>query len=163
MVQPVAMAAWERFGVEFILTFIVVLTHCVSAERPRIPFGATSSPALAIGAVYGACTLVSVSNKIFIDTFKYSIRCLFKSRRIVYTFDNLRARKRKALSYFMFGFNPSVGRFRFTTAIRQCLGLNNTRALKSGRKYTKTSIIPVESNNKMTPSTEASWVHRPNY
>lgn len=61
MVQPAAMASWERFGVEFILTFIVVLTHCVSAERPRIAFGATSSPALAIGAVYGACTLVSVS------------------------------------------------------------------------------------------------------
>jgi glycerol uptake facilitator-like aquaporin len=50
--------SWERFGVEFCLTFIVVFTYFVSMDTYRKWLG--SSP-LVIGAAYLACTLVSVS------------------------------------------------------------------------------------------------------
>jgi glycerol uptake facilitator-like aquaporin len=56
---PAHLNSWERFGVEFCLTFIVVLTYFVSMDTYRKWLG--SSP-LVIGAAYLACTLVSVSN-----------------------------------------------------------------------------------------------------
>ncbi|XP_059616990.1 neurogenic protein big brain [Phlebotomus argentipes] len=52
-----ALAAWERFGVEFILTFVVVLAYFVSTESYRRYLGASS---LTIGAAYSACSFVSM-------------------------------------------------------------------------------------------------------
>lgn len=53
-----ALAAWERFGVEFILTFVVVLCYFVSTDAIRKFMGNSS---FAIGAAYSACCFVSVS------------------------------------------------------------------------------------------------------
>lgn len=54
------LAAWERFGVEMILTFIVVLAYLMSTDSYKSYFGVS---ALSIGAAYGACSFVSVSKK----------------------------------------------------------------------------------------------------
>lgn len=51
------LAAWERFGVEFILTFVVVLSYLISTNSYKKYFG---SSAIAIGAAYSACSFVSV-------------------------------------------------------------------------------------------------------
>lgn len=50
--------SWERFAVEFILTFVVVLTYFVSTDSSYRHFGSSS---LTIGAAYSACSFVSVS------------------------------------------------------------------------------------------------------
>lgn len=52
------LAAWERFGVETILTFIVVLAYFMSTDSYKSYFGVS---ALSIGAAYSACSFVSVS------------------------------------------------------------------------------------------------------
>lgn len=52
------LAAWERFGVEMILTFIVVLAYFMSTDSYKSYFGVS---ALSIGAAYSACSFVSVS------------------------------------------------------------------------------------------------------
>uniref|UniRef100_A0A182QNB7 Uncharacterized protein n=1 Tax=Anopheles farauti TaxID=69004 RepID=A0A182QNB7_9DIPT len=52
-----SLAAWERFGVEFILTFIVVLAYLISTNSFKKYFG---SSAIAIGAAYSACSFVSM-------------------------------------------------------------------------------------------------------
>ncbi|EAT43849.1 AAEL004741-PA [Aedes aegypti] len=52
-----ALAAWERFGVEFILTFVVVLSYLISTNSYKKYFG---SSAIAIGAAYSACSFVSM-------------------------------------------------------------------------------------------------------
>ncbi|GJQ66964.1 bib [Trypoxylus dichotomus] len=52
-----SVAAWERFGVEFILTFVVVLTYFVSMDTYR---KWTSTGNVTIGAAYSACTFVSM-------------------------------------------------------------------------------------------------------
>ncbi|XP_035776140.1 neurogenic protein big brain-like [Anopheles albimanus] len=52
-----SLAAWERFGVEFILTFIVVLAYLISTTSFKKHFG---SSAIAIGAAYSACSFVSM-------------------------------------------------------------------------------------------------------
>ncbi|XP_068085439.1 neurogenic protein big brain [Anabrus simplex] len=54
---PSHLTAWERFGVEFILTFIVVFTYFVSMDTYRKWLG---SSGLAVGSAYLACTLVSM-------------------------------------------------------------------------------------------------------
>ncbi|CAG2065748.1 unnamed protein product, partial [Timema podura] len=46
---------WEQFGVELLLTFIVVLTYLVCMDSYRQWLG---SSALLIGAAYLSCTLV---------------------------------------------------------------------------------------------------------
>ncbi|XP_058840710.1 neurogenic protein big brain-like, partial [Topomyia yanbarensis] len=51
-----SLAAWERFGVEFILTFVVVLSYLISTNSYKKYFG---SSAIAIGAAYSACSFVS--------------------------------------------------------------------------------------------------------
>uniref|UniRef100_A0A182R1E8 Aquaporin n=1 Tax=Anopheles farauti TaxID=69004 RepID=A0A182R1E8_9DIPT len=51
------LAPWERFGVEFILTFIVVLAYLISTCSFKKYFG---SSAIAIGAAYSACSFVSM-------------------------------------------------------------------------------------------------------
>uniref|UniRef100_A0A182NZ12 Aquaporin n=1 Tax=Anopheles dirus TaxID=7168 RepID=A0A182NZ12_9DIPT len=51
------LAPWERFGVEFILTFIVVLAYLISTCSFKKYFG---SAAIAIGAAYSACSFVSM-------------------------------------------------------------------------------------------------------
>ncbi|EDS43622.1 aquaporin transporter [Culex quinquefasciatus] len=51
------LAAWERFGVEFILTFVVVLSYLISTNSYKKYFG---SSAIAIGAAYSACSFVSM-------------------------------------------------------------------------------------------------------
>ncbi|XP_053672787.1 neurogenic protein big brain-like [Anopheles nili] len=51
------LAPWERFGVELILTFIVVLVYLISTSSFKKYFG---SSAIAIGAAYGACSFVSM-------------------------------------------------------------------------------------------------------
>lgn len=53
-----SLAAWERFGVELILTFIIVLTYFVATNGQNKIFG---YPSLVIGAAYSACSFVSVS------------------------------------------------------------------------------------------------------
>lgn len=55
--NPVYLNSWERFTVEFILTFIVVFTYFVSMDTYRKWLG---SSALTIGSAYLACTLVSM-------------------------------------------------------------------------------------------------------
>lgn len=57
------LAAWERFGVELILTFIVVLAYFMSTDSYKSYFGVSS---LSIGAAYSACSFVSVSNNLTI-------------------------------------------------------------------------------------------------
>lgn len=52
------LAAWERFGVEMVLTFIVVLAYFMSTDSYKSYFGVSS---LSIGAAYSACSFVSVS------------------------------------------------------------------------------------------------------
>ncbi|XP_063701985.1 neurogenic protein big brain [Culicoides brevitarsis] len=52
-----SLAAWERFGVELILTFIIVLTYFVSTTPKNKLFG---YPSLVIGAAYSACSFVSM-------------------------------------------------------------------------------------------------------
>lgn len=52
------LAAWERFGVEMILTFIVVLAYFMSTDSYKSYFGVSS---LSVGAAYSACSFVSVS------------------------------------------------------------------------------------------------------
>ncbi|KAL3289457.1 hypothetical protein HHI36_022881 [Cryptolaemus montrouzieri] len=52
-----SVAPWERFGVELILTFIVVFSYFVSMETYRRYM---SSSALTIGATYSACSFVSM-------------------------------------------------------------------------------------------------------
>lgn len=53
-----SLAAWERFGVEFILTFVVVLTYFVSTDSVKKVMGHSAS---SIAAAYSACSFVSVS------------------------------------------------------------------------------------------------------
>ena len=53
-----ALGAWERFGVEFILTFTVVLAYFVSTSSYKRYLG---SSAMVLGAAYSACSFVSVS------------------------------------------------------------------------------------------------------
>lgn len=53
-----AVSSWERFGVEMILTFVVVFTYFVSTNSQRKLFG---NSAAMIGAAYSACNFVSVS------------------------------------------------------------------------------------------------------
>lgn len=53
-----SVAPLERFGVEFVLTFIVVLTYFVSVGTYK---KWTASATFAVGASYTACTFVSVS------------------------------------------------------------------------------------------------------
>lgn len=50
--------AWKRFGVELVLTFIVVLSYLVSTDSYKKHLG---SAALSVGAAYCACSFVSVS------------------------------------------------------------------------------------------------------
>lgn len=50
-------SAWERFGVEMVLTFVVVFTYFVSTSTHRKIFG---NSAAMIGAAYSACNFVSV-------------------------------------------------------------------------------------------------------
>ncbi|XP_067621987.1 neurogenic protein big brain isoform X2 [Eurosta solidaginis] len=52
-----SLAAWERFGVEFSLTFIVVLTYFVSTD-PLKRF--VSNSAVSVGSSYSACSFVSM-------------------------------------------------------------------------------------------------------
>lgn len=52
------LAAWERFGIEFILTFTVVLAYFVSTTSYKRFLGTSS---MVIGAAYSACSFVSVS------------------------------------------------------------------------------------------------------
>ncbi|XP_017782179.1 PREDICTED: neurogenic protein big brain [Nicrophorus vespilloides] len=52
-----SVAAWERFGVEFILTFVIVLTYFVSMDTSR---RWTNNAGITIGAAYTACTFVSM-------------------------------------------------------------------------------------------------------
>lgn len=47
---------WERFGVELVLTFIVVFAHFSKLEKRLFNKGST-----AIGVAYAACTLAGVS------------------------------------------------------------------------------------------------------
>jgi glycerol uptake facilitator-like aquaporin len=53
-----AVSSWERFGVEMVLTFVVVFTYFVSTNSQRKLFG---NSAAMIGAAYSACNFVSVS------------------------------------------------------------------------------------------------------
>ncbi|XP_046992079.1 neurogenic protein big brain-like isoform X1 [Schistocerca americana] len=53
---PPHFTAWEGFGVEFILTFVVVFTYCVSMDSYRRWLGGSS---VSIGMAYLACSLVS--------------------------------------------------------------------------------------------------------
>lgn len=58
-------APWERFGIEFMLSFIVVFSYFVSMDTYRKWTGTSS---LTIGATYSACSFVSVSkNKYFYE------------------------------------------------------------------------------------------------
>ncbi|CAH0562204.1 unnamed protein product [Brassicogethes aeneus] len=50
-------APWERFGIEFILTFIVVFSYFVSMDTYRKWIGTS---ALTIGSTYSACSFVSM-------------------------------------------------------------------------------------------------------
>lgn len=55
-VQNAALGSWERFGIELVLTFIIVFTHCTVSERKLFGNGATM-----IGFAYAACSIVGVS------------------------------------------------------------------------------------------------------
>ncbi|KAL7040605.1 hypothetical protein ACKWTF_000455 [Chironomus riparius] len=52
-----AVSSWERFGVEMILTFVVVFTYFVSTNSQRKLF---NNSAAMIGAAYSACNFVSM-------------------------------------------------------------------------------------------------------
>ncbi|XP_018792524.1 PREDICTED: neurogenic protein big brain [Bactrocera latifrons] len=52
-----SLAAWERFGVEFSLTFVVVLTYFVSTDSMKRFMG---SSAITVGSAYSACSFVSM-------------------------------------------------------------------------------------------------------
>lgn len=56
--QTANVATWERFGVEVVLTFMVVLAYFVTMDSPSRTFG---NGALAVGAAYGSASFVSVS------------------------------------------------------------------------------------------------------
>lgn len=49
-------APWEKFGIEFILTFVVVLSYFVSMDGERRWMGMS---AITIGSTYSACSFVS--------------------------------------------------------------------------------------------------------
>ncbi|KAJ8918781.1 hypothetical protein NQ315_015101 [Exocentrus adspersus] len=49
---------WERFGIEFVMTFVVVFSYFVSMDTYRKWTGTSS---IAIGSTYSACSLVSMS------------------------------------------------------------------------------------------------------
>lgn len=57
VVQSANVAPWERFGVEFILTFMVVFVYFVCMDTYRKWL---TSSCLTIGATYAACTFVSM-------------------------------------------------------------------------------------------------------
>lgn len=57
IVHTSTLAAWERFGVEMILTFVVVMAYLMSSDSYKSYFGVSS---LTIGAAYSACSFVSV-------------------------------------------------------------------------------------------------------
>ncbi|CAD6997646.1 unnamed protein product, partial [Ceratitis capitata] len=52
-----SLAAWERFGVEFSLTFVVVLTYFVSTDSMKRFMG---NSAIMVGCAYSACSFVSM-------------------------------------------------------------------------------------------------------
>lgn len=52
--------SWERFGIEMVLTFVVVLAYLMATDSHKTYFGVS---ALSIGAAYCACSFVSVSNE----------------------------------------------------------------------------------------------------
>ncbi|XP_054742147.1 neurogenic protein big brain [Anastrepha obliqua] len=52
-----SLAAWERFGVEFSMTFVVVLTYFVSTDSMKRYMG---NSAVSVGAAYSACSFVSM-------------------------------------------------------------------------------------------------------
>ncbi|XP_056647081.1 neurogenic protein big brain isoform X1 [Diorhabda sublineata] len=52
-----AIAPWERFGIEFMLTFIVVFSYFISMDTYRKWTGTSS---LTIGSTYSACSFVSM-------------------------------------------------------------------------------------------------------
>lgn len=54
---PPHLSPWERFGLELILTYIVVFTYFVSMDSHRRWLGTSG---LTVGAAYLAATLVSV-------------------------------------------------------------------------------------------------------
>lgn len=70
-----SLAAWERFGVEMVLTFIVVLAYFMSTDTYKSYFGVSS---LSIGAAYGACSFVSVSKKKIQQINIRVVFCFFK-------------------------------------------------------------------------------------
>lgn len=69
MVKP-----WERFGVELVLTFVVVFAYFVSTGSYRKFLG---SSAAMIGAAYGCCTFVSVSSNFFTLQLTTPLICYF--------------------------------------------------------------------------------------
>ncbi|RZC37210.1 neurogenic protein big brain [Asbolus verrucosus] len=56
--HSVTEAPWEKFGIEFILTFVVVFSYFVSMDIHRKWMGTS---ALTIGATYSACSFVSMA------------------------------------------------------------------------------------------------------
>ncbi|XP_017473071.1 PREDICTED: neurogenic protein big brain-like [Rhagoletis zephyria] len=52
-----SLAAWERFGMEFSLTFVVVLTYFVSTDPMKRFIG---NSAISVGSAYSACSFVSM-------------------------------------------------------------------------------------------------------
>ena len=68
-----AVSSCERFGVEMILTFVVVFTYFVSTNSHRKLFG---NSAAMIGAAYSACNFVSVSFLVFLCLhLKFDLNC----------------------------------------------------------------------------------------
>lgn len=73
--------AWKRFGVELVLTFIVVLSYLVSTDSYKKHMG---SAALSVGAAYCACSFVSVifffnllifiCNKMALSNFEFKMK-----------------------------------------------------------------------------------------
>ncbi|KAL0268338.1 UNVERIFIED_CONTAM: hypothetical protein PYX00_010317 [Menopon gallinae] len=55
VVPTATLGSWERFGVELVLTFIVVFTHCTVSEKKLFGNGATM-----IGFAYAACSIVGL-------------------------------------------------------------------------------------------------------
>lgn len=70
------LAPWERFGIETILTFFVVLTYFMSTDSYKSYFGVSS---LSIGAVYTACSFVSVSHYFFL------FFCIYFNYNLIYS------------------------------------------------------------------------------
>lgn len=56
MIPAATIGSWERFGVELVLTFIVVFTYCTANDKKFFVNGS-----VVIGASYAACSLVAVS------------------------------------------------------------------------------------------------------